>query len=71
MVLQPFHLPVSNLPYLWYFSGVEAGKRAAGEVLALQKRVLAVLNEARHVAFIPYSGLFIYTFAMECIFLLR
>lgn len=28
-------------------SGVEAGKKAAGEVLALQKRVLAVLNEAR------------------------
>ncbi|XP_052201397.1 glucose-6-phosphate isomerase 1, chloroplastic-like isoform X2 [Diospyros lotus] len=27
--------------------GVEAGKKAAGEVLALQKRVLAVLNEAR------------------------
>lgn len=30
-------------------SGVEAGKKAAGEVLALQKRVLAVLNEARYV----------------------
>jgi len=29
------------------FAGVEAGKKAAGEVLALQKRVLAVLNEAR------------------------
>ncbi|KAH9756326.1 glucose-6-phosphate isomerase 1 [Citrus sinensis] len=29
--------------------GVEAGKKAAGEVLALQKRVLAVLNEARMV----------------------
>lgn len=29
-------------------SGVEAGKKAAGEVLALQKRVLAVLNEARY-----------------------
>uniref|UniRef100_A0A0R0GEU1 Glucose-6-phosphate isomerase n=1 Tax=Glycine max TaxID=3847 RepID=A0A0R0GEU1_SOYBN len=28
--------------------GVEAGKKAAGEVLALQKRVLAVLNEARY-----------------------
>lgn len=28
-------------------SGVEAGKKAAGEVLALQKRVLSVLNEAR------------------------
>ncbi|KAG8057049.1 hypothetical protein GUJ93_ZPchr0002g23055 [Zizania palustris] len=28
--------------------GVEAGKKAAGEVLALQKRVLTVLNEARH-----------------------
>jgi len=27
---------------------VEAGKKAAGEVLALQKRVLAVLNEARY-----------------------
>ncbi|MQM15106.1 hypothetical protein Taro_048044 [Colocasia esculenta] len=26
--------------------GVEAGKKAAGEVLALQKRVLAILNEA-------------------------
>ncbi|XWS14932.1 hypothetical protein CRYUN_Cryun35bG0051000 [Craigia yunnanensis] len=26
--------------------GVEAGKKTAGEVLALQKRVLAVLNEA-------------------------
>ncbi|XVF36610.1 hypothetical protein REPUB_Repub19eG0071900 [Reevesia pubescens] len=26
--------------------GVEAGKKAAGEILALQKRVLAVLNEA-------------------------
>lgn len=30
-------------------SGVEAGKKAAGEVLALQKRVLQVLNEARYV----------------------
>ena len=29
-------------------SGVEAGKKAAGEVLALQKRVLAVLNAARY-----------------------
>uniref|UniRef100_A0A0E0M263 Glucose-6-phosphate isomerase n=1 Tax=Oryza punctata TaxID=4537 RepID=A0A0E0M263_ORYPU len=29
--------------------GVEAGKKAAGEVLALQKRVLTVLNEARHI----------------------
>ena len=28
--------------------GVEAGKKAAGEVLALQKRALAVLNEARY-----------------------
>lgn len=28
---------------------MEAGKKAAGEVLALQKRVLAVLNEARYV----------------------
>jgi hypothetical protein len=28
---------------------VEAGKKAAGEVLALQKRVLSVLNEARWV----------------------
>lgn len=27
-------------------SGVEAGKKAAAEVLALQKRVLSVLNEA-------------------------
>lgn len=27
---------------------MEAGKKAAGEVLALQKRVLAVLNEARY-----------------------
>ncbi|XP_042416010.1 glucose-6-phosphate isomerase 1, chloroplastic-like isoform X5 [Zingiber officinale] len=27
--------------------GVEAGKKAAGEVLALQKRILTVLNEAR------------------------
>uniref|UniRef100_A0A0D3H7U8 Glucose-6-phosphate isomerase n=1 Tax=Oryza barthii TaxID=65489 RepID=A0A0D3H7U8_9ORYZ len=32
--------------------GVEAGKKAAGEVLALQKRVLAVLNEARHIEMI-------------------
>lgn len=31
-----------------YCSGVEAGKKAAGDVLALQKRVLAVLNEARY-----------------------
>lgn len=31
-------------------SGVEAGKKAAGEVLALQKRVLAILNEARYVS---------------------
>lgn len=31
-------------------SGVEAGKKAAGEVLALQKRVLAVLNEARYAS---------------------
>lgn len=30
-------------------SGVEAGKKAAAEVLALQKRVLAVLNSARYV----------------------
>ncbi|KAK8959774.1 hypothetical protein KSP40_PGU003491 [Platanthera guangdongensis] len=30
--------------------GVEAGKKAAGEILALQKRVLAILNEARCVA---------------------
>lgn len=29
-------------------AGVEAGKKAAGEVLALQKRVLVVLNEARY-----------------------
>ena len=27
--------------------GVEAGKKAAAEVLALQKRVLSVLNSAR------------------------
>uniref|UniRef100_A0A0E0QSI2 Glucose-6-phosphate isomerase n=2 Tax=Oryza TaxID=4527 RepID=A0A0E0QSI2_ORYRU len=32
--------------------GVEAGKKAAGEVLALQKRVLTVLNEARHIEMI-------------------
>lgn len=31
-----------------FISGVEAGKKAAGEVLALQKRVLTVLNEARY-----------------------
>lgn len=38
-----------------YFTlGVEAGKKAAGEVLALQKRVLAVLNEARSVYVIIY-----------------
>jgi glucose-6-phosphate isomerase len=30
------------------YTGVEAGKKAAGEVLALQKRVLTVMNEARH-----------------------
>jgi len=29
--------------------GVEAGKKAAGEVLALQKRLLTVLNEAAYV----------------------
>lgn len=50
-------------PCLWYFSGVEAGKKAAGEVLALQKRVLAVLNEARHVAIILIPVyLFVYNF---------
>lgn len=52
LFLGPFHLPLSSLHSLWHFSGVEAGKKAAGEVLALQKRVLAVLNEARHVAII-------------------
>lgn len=31
------------------FKGVEAGKKAAGDVLALQKRVLSILNEARCV----------------------
>jgi len=31
-----------------WFTGVEAGKKAAGEVLALQKRVLTVLNEATY-----------------------
>lgn len=35
-------------------TGVEAGKKAAGEVLALQKRVLSVLNEARFV-FWPFD----------------
>lgn len=30
------------------FTGVEAGKKAAGEVLALQKRVLTILNEATY-----------------------
>jgi hypothetical protein len=36
---------------------VEAGKKAAGEVLALQKRVLAVLNEARYgVTCLKISG---------------
>lgn len=39
--VNPFHFILG--------SGVEAGKKAAGEVLALQKRVLAVLNEARYV----------------------
>ncbi|PPD94947.1 hypothetical protein GOBAR_DD08050 [Gossypium barbadense] len=34
--------------------GVEAGKKAAGEVLPLQKRVLAVLNEASIL--IPYKS---------------
>lgn len=33
---------------LYPILGVEAGKKAAGEVLALQKRVLAVLSDARY-----------------------
>lgn len=35
-------------------SGIEAGKRAAGEVLALQKTVLKVLNDARYVILICF-----------------
>lgn len=36
---------------------MEAGKKAAGEVLALQKRVLAVLSEARYgVTCLKLSG---------------
>jgi hypothetical protein len=47
---------------------VEAGKKAAGEVLALQKRVLAVLNEAR-LLFVFHFFL-IYTKGKEgCLFL--
>ena len=39
---------------------MEAGKRAAGEVLALQKRVLAVLNEARYaVTSVEISAFFV------------
>lgn len=41
-------LPLCIFLLLIVNSGVEAGKKAAGEVLALQKRVLAVLNEARY-----------------------
>ena len=42
---------MNNTFYLLYAtSGVEAGKKAAGEVLALQKRVLSVLNEARYAS---------------------
>ncbi|PKA62086.1 Glucose-6-phosphate isomerase 1, chloroplastic [Apostasia shenzhenica] len=46
--------------------GVEAGKKAAGEVLALQKRVLAILNEARleRIAFIVIGLIR----SLECIF---
>lgn len=40
--------------FKFVISGVEAGKKAAGEVLALQKRVLTVLNEARYV-FQPFD----------------
>lgn len=40
---------------------MEAGKKAAGEVLALQKRVLAVLNEARYnVTSTEIPGLFLF-----------
>lgn len=35
-------------------AGVEAGKKAAAEVLALQKRVLIVLNDARLVQPRPF-----------------
>lgn len=38
---------------------MEAGKKAAGEVLALQKRVLAVLNEARYDVNYKQSKLFL------------
>ena len=37
---------------------MEAGKKAAGEVLALQKRVLAVLNEARYDVVCLYISVF-------------
>ncbi|OEL22945.1 Glucose-6-phosphate isomerase 1, chloroplastic [Dichanthelium oligosanthes] len=43
--------------------GVEAGKKAAGEVLALQKRVLTVLNEATYGISDLCSG---YCFFMNC-----
>lgn len=42
--------------FLVITAGVEAGKKAAGEVLALQKRVLAVLNEARYIFCFPPSS---------------
>lgn len=51
-------------------TGVEAGKKAAGEVLALQKRVLTVLNEARHVislfTFVYYLSYIIYLQILIC-----
>lgn len=45
-------------------AGVEAGKKAAGEVLALQKRVLAVLNAARFVAYVTFL-LFVVLFSLH------
>lgn len=40
---------------------MEAGKKAAGEVLALQKRVLAVLNEARYDVLLSTKVLWVLT----------
>lgn len=55
------HFPSSVFvnPAFIVVSGVEAGKKAAGEVLALQKRVLAVLNEARYDVNYKQSKLFL------------
>lgn len=53
---------------LKFILGVEAGKKAAGEILALQKRVLSVLNEARY-AVIKEKKSYIYVIHYKKIFL--